>query len=139
MDEREKTMTRKLLPLLLGAVAIAAAPAEARERPSGEAELARALEGRVAGEPVDCVNLFGMRSSRTIRGTALLYEVGNTIYVNRPRAGAEQLNQWTTQVSRPFNNRLCSVDTLDLIDPATGFYSGTVFLDQFVPYRRASN
>ncbi len=131
-------MTGKLLPLLLGAAAIAAAPAQAqpRERLSGEAELARALEGRVAGEPVNCVNLRTVRSSRVISGTALLYDAGSVIYVNRPRAGAEQLDHWTAQVSRPFNNRLCSVDPVQLIDPTTGVFTGTVFLDEFVPYRR---
>lgn len=131
-------MTRKLLPLLIGVVAIAAGPAQAqpRERLSGEAELARALEGRVAGEPVDCVNLRAVRSSRVIRGTALLYDAGSVIYVNRPRAGAEALDNWSAQVSRPFNNRLCSIDPVQMIDLVTGSYHGTVFLDEFVPYRR---
>lgn len=132
-------MTRKLLPILIGAVAIAAFPAQARERLSPEAELARALEGRVAGEPVDCVNLRTVRSSRVIRGIALLYDAGNVIYVNRPRAGADALNDWTAQVSRPFNNRLCSIDPVQLIDPFTGSFHGTVFLDEFVPYRRVRN
>ena len=138
MDEVSLDMTRKLLPLLLGAVAIAAAPAQAqpRERPSGEAELARALEGCVAGEPVDCLNLHSIRSSRTICGTALLYEVGGVIYVNRPRSGADQLDGWSAQINRSTTNSLCSVDTLELVDPTTGMFRGVVFLDEFVPYRR---
>ena len=132
-------MTRKLLPLLIGAVAIAAVPAQARERLSPEAELARALDGRVAGEPVNCINLHSIRGSSVVRGTALLYDAGSVIYVNRPRAGAEQLNDWTTQVSRPFGNRLCSIDPVQLIDPVTGSFHGTVFLDEWVPYRRVSS
>ena len=129
-------MTRKLLPLLIAGIALAAGPAQARERLSPEAELARALEGRVAGEPVNCINLRNVRGSSVIRGTALLYDTGGVIYVNRPRAGAEQLDDWTAQVSRPFGNRLCSIDPVQLIDPTTGFFRGTVFLDAFVPYRR---
>ena len=74
-----------------------------------------------------------------IRGTALLYDAGNIIYVNRPRAGAEQLDDWSTQVSRPNNSRLCSIDPVQLIDQATGHFRGTVFLDDFVPYRRVGS
>lgn len=132
-------MTRKLLPLLIAGVALAAGPAQARERLSPEAELARALEGRVAGAPVDCITLRNLRGSRVIRRTALLYDAGGVIYVNRPRAGAEQLTDWDVQVSRPFGNRLCSIDPVTLIDPSTGHFSGTVFLDEFVPYRRVRN
>ena len=132
-------MTRKLLPLLIAGIALAAGPAQARERLSPEAELARALEGRVAGEPVNCINLRSVRGSSVIRGTALLYDAGGVIYVNRPRAGADQLDDWSTQVSRPFGNRLCSIDPVQLIDLTTGSFRGVVFLDEFVPYRRARN
>ena len=132
-------MTRKLLPLLIGAVAIAAGPVQARERISPEAELARAIEGRVAGEPVNCINLRSVRGSSVFRGTALLYDAGGVIYVNRPRAGAEQLSDWDMQLSRPFGNRLCSIDPISLVDPSTGHFTGTVFLDSFVPYRRVGS
>jgi hypothetical protein len=131
-------MTHKLLPLLAGAAALLAAPAQATPR-DGEAELARALQGRVAGEPVDCINLHAVRSSRVIEGTAIIYGSGGTIYVNRPRAGAEDLTRWDTQVTRPFSNRLCSIDTVTMVDPSTRMLSGIVFLGEFVPYRRVRN
>lgn len=131
-------MTRKITALLLGTVAVLAAPAQA-QRHSPEAQLARALEGRVAGAPVDCINLRQVRSSRVINDTAILYDAGGTIYVNRPRSGADSLNQWDTQVQRPFNNRLCSVDTVRMVDLQSGFMTGIVFLGDFVPYRRVRN
>ena len=130
-------MTRKLLPLLIAGVALAAGPAQARERLSPEAQLARMLEGRVAGEPVDCINLRNVRGSSVIRDTAIVYDAGSVIYVNRPRAGADQLDDWSAQVSRPFGNRLCSIDPVQLIDLTSGSFRGVVFLDEFVPYRRA--
>ena len=131
-------MTRKITALLLGTFAVLAAPAQA-QRHSPEAQLARALEGRVAGAPVDCINLRQVRSSRVINDTAILYDAGGTIYVNRPRSGADSLNQWDTQVQRPFNNRLCSVDTVRMVDLQSGFMTGIVFLGDFVPYRRVRN
>lgn len=135
LNEREN-MSPKLVTLLLGAAAIAAAPAQAGPRLTPEAELERALEGRVAGEPVDCVNLRTVRSSQIIDRTAILFDSGGTIYVNRPRHGASALSRHDTQVVRPFNSRLCSIDTVEMVDPGSGISSGHVFLGEFVPYRR---
>ncbi len=127
----------KLFPLLLlSAATLAAAPASAGPRVDPETRLAQALEGRVAGEPVDCVNLSWVRSSRIIDDTAILFEAGGTIYVNRPRAGRESLDSWDTLVTRTHSSRLCSIDTVQLYDSAARMQTGTVFLGEFVPYRR---
>jgi hypothetical protein len=131
-------MSRKLTALLLGAATLTAfaAPVQAGPRLSPEAELERALQGRVAGEPVDCVNLRTVRSSQVIDRTAILYDAGSTIYVNRPRNGAEALRRHDAQVVRPFGTRLCSIDTVQMIDTSSGINTGHVFLGEFVPYRR---
>lgn len=133
-------MTAKLrafLPVLLGAAAMTAVPAEAGQRRNPEQQLEQALRGRVAGEPVSCINLRRVRNSQVIDRTAILYDTGGTIYVNRPRAGSESLNDWGTQVVRSFNGQLCSIDTLTMIDRGSGSFRGIVFLGEFVPYRRA--
>ena len=134
-------MSRKPTAFLLGAAAIAAfaAPAQAGPRLSPEAELERALQGRVAGEPVDCVNLRTVRSSQIIDRTAILFDSGTTIYVNRPRHGAETLSRHDAQVVRPFGSRLCSIDTIQMVDTSSGIDTGHVFLGEFVPYRRVRN
>jgi hypothetical protein len=126
---------RKLL-LTLGALMMAAAPANAAKPRDGEAELAKAVEGRIAGEPVRCVNLRDVRSSRIIDHTAILYDTGNTLYVNRPRSGRESLDQWDTLVTRTFSSDLCSIDVVHLWDPGSRMESGFVFLGEFVPYKR---
>ena len=132
-------MIRTLFPLLAGAVAIAAVPAEAGPRRTGEEQLQHELRGRVAGEPVSCVNLRSIRNSRVIDRTAIVFDAGGTIYVNRPRSGAETLRRWDTQVVRPFGSQLCSVDTIRMVDAQSGTFSGNVFLGEFVPYRRVRN
>lgn len=126
---------RRLLPLLAAGIAIAAAPAQAT--PDREAEVARAIEGRVAGEPVDCIDLQRVHGSRIVPGTAIIYDAGGIVYVNRPRGGAESMSQWDIMVNRLWGgSRLCSIDTVQLIDQGSRMYSGTVFLGEFVPYRR---
>jgi hypothetical protein len=125
---------RKLLPLIAGALLVGgAAQAKPADR---EAELARALAGRVAGEPVQCIDLHRVRSSRIIAGTAILYDAGSVVYVNRPDNGAEQLNRWDTLVTRTPSTRLCNVDTVTLVDQGSRSFTGIVFLGDFVPYRR---
>jgi hypothetical protein len=127
---------RRLVFLLTGSIILAAAPAGAKPRLDPEQRLARAIEGRVAGDPVSCVNLRSIRSSRIIDRTAIIYDAGGTLYVNRPRSGRESLDQWDVMVTRPFNSQLCSIDVVHLYDSTSRMQTGAVFLGDFVPYRR---
>ena len=130
-------MARKLLSIVAITAGVAVAlPAQAEQRRSPEQQLARALDGRVAGEPVNCLNLRTVRNSRIIDRTAILFDAGGTIYVNRPRAGAESLDRDDTQVLRSHTGQLCSIDTIQMVDPTSGMFRGSVFLGEFVPYRR---
>lgn len=125
---------RKLITLLAGTLMLGGV-AQAK-RPDPEAALADALRNRVAGEPVSCIDLHRIHSSRIIDGTAILYDAGSVIYVNRPANGAEELTQWDTMVTRTNTSQLCNVDTVTMIDRGSQTFSGVVFLGDFVPYRR---
>ena len=86
---------------------------------------------------MSCIDLHRVRSSRIISDTAIVYDAGSVIYVNRPRSGAESLDRSDTMVNRLFgSSRLCDVDTVTMIDPVSGTFHGVVFLGEFVPYRR---
>ena len=129
---------RHLIPALIAAAAVAAAPvATAREKLEPEAELAKLLEGRVAGEPQKCIPLSTTRSSQIIDKTAIVYKVGSTLWVNRPEGGAESLDDDDILVLKTSGSQLCSIDTLELHDRTSRMYSGFVSLGEFVPYRRA--
>lgn len=129
---------RHLIPTLLAAAAIAAAPAAtAREKLDPEAKLAKLLEGRVAGEPQDCISLSSARSSQIIDKTAIVYRAGSTLWVNRPKGGAESLDDDDILVTRTTGSQLCSIDPVELRDRSSHFYTGFVSLGEFVPYRRA--
>lgn len=131
---------RHSLPLLLAGIALAAAPAQALKRASPEAQLAKALEGRVAGEPVDCLDLSDIRSTRIIDRTAILYETGGgKLYVNRPDGGAGSLDRFDVMVNKVWGGRLCDVDVVDLYDPGARIQTGFVFLGKFVPYTKPNN
>src|SRR3546814_11442445 len=82
-----------LIATILSAAMLAAAPAAvAKDRPTGEEKLARMLEGRAAREPRDCITLTSVTSSQVVDKTALVYRDGTTLWVNRPRSGAEWLD-----------------------------------------------
>ncbi|MDO9364453.1 MAG: hypothetical protein Q7T60_16115 [Sphingopyxis sp.] len=128
---------RHLIPVLVAAAAIAVAPAAtAREKLAPEDQLAKLLEGRVAGEPRDCISLSTARSSQIIDKTAIVYKVGSTLWVNRPKGGAGSLDDDDILVTRTSSSQLCSIDTIELRDRTSHFYSGFVSLGEFVPYRR---
>jgi hypothetical protein len=131
-----KRSTRAILAAALFATtapALAAAPNPAR----GEEKLAKALDGRIAGKPVRCLNLRDIRSSEIIDRTAILYRTGaGRLYVNRPEIGRESLDNNDILVTRTFGSQLCSIDTVRLLDRNARFYSGFVSLGEFVPYTR---
>jgi hypothetical protein len=129
-------MKRALLFLASAAAALAPAQAGSPDPDKGERQLAKALEGRVAGAPVDCIDLQRIRSSRIIDRTAIVYDAGRTLYVNRPRGGARALKDWDVMVTRPFGSRLCSVDVVHIYSPGSNMLGGIVFLGDFIPYKR---
>src|SRR5436305_1790600 len=115
-----------LATLLAGAALLAAPVANARHRDTPEQQLAKLLDGRVAGKPVDCISLVRTGSSQIIDGKAIVYTVGNTLYVNQPRGGAEQLDDNSILVTNTFGSQLCSIDTVRLIDRNSFFPRGFV-------------
>lgn len=126
-----------LATLLAGAALLAAPVANAqRHRATPDEKLAKLLEGRVAGKPVDCISLSRTGASQVIEGKAIVYTVGNTLYVNQPRGGGDQLDDNSILVTNTFGSQLCSIDTVRLIDRVSFFPRGFVLLGEFVPYTK---
>ncbi|KWV95038.1 hypothetical protein [Erythrobacter sp. AP23] len=133
----------KHLALATAALGLLAAPAQAEETAEepvemtrGEEKLAKLLEGREAGEPRQCIRTFGSRNLTQIDGTALAYRDGKTIWVNYTR-NPESIDDSDVMVIRRFDGTsLCRTDQIHLVDRFSGFFSGVIFLDEFVPYNK---
>ncbi len=110
--------------------------ADARPRLTGEEQLAKLLDGRVAGKPVDCIYMPTIGSSTVIDKTAIVYDSGRTVYVQRPKVGAESLDDDDILVTELHSSQLCSIDTVQLRDRNGHFWRGFVGLDKFVPYTK---
>ncbi|MEZ5688350.1 MAG: hypothetical protein R3E21_06145 [Caenibius sp.] len=115
---------------------VASAPgAVAKPKPSGEEQLAKMLEGREAGEPQSCISMFDSYNLRVIHRTALVYKRGDTVWVNRP-ANPEDLDYFDVLVMKRTGSQLCKQDIVTTMDQSTHMFTGSVFLGDFVPYKK---
>jgi hypothetical protein len=130
---------KMLNKIIAGAALLAAAlPGVASARATGgEAELARLLEGRVAGQPVSCLPLNRITSSHIVDDVGIVYRVGARLYVNRPRTDPVGLDDDDILLVRTIGSQLCRADMVDLIDRNSRMWNGFVALGDFVPYTRA--
>ena len=127
----------RLFKILAASALIVAGAAPALARPAnGEARLAKILAGRVPGKPQHCIYLPSISDTRIIDGTAIVYDAGRTIYVNRPVAGARTLSSGDVMLTKPTNSELCNVDIVRMFDQGSHFERGFVNLGDFVPYKK---
>jgi hypothetical protein len=123
------------LVLAAGAALLAGSPSLAAEKLTGEAKLNKMLEGRTAGEPVRCIPLFNSRDSTVIDKTAIVYDAGNTLYVNRT-TDPKSLDSDDIMVVKLHISQLCRLDTVEMRDRSGFWFTGFVGLEDFVPYRK---
>lgn len=107
----------------------------AAEPAAGERELAEIIEGRVPGEPVDCLSDAESDRMQVIDDTAFVFRDGATIYVNRP-SGAAMLDDGDLPVFHQLGTQLCRLDRVELRDRISGMPGPVIVLDEFVPYTR---
>jgi hypothetical protein len=117
-------------------LALAGATANSAGRvEKNEAKLAKMLEGRMAGEAVSCIPALKGNRLRVIEGVAMVYELGDIIYVARP-THPEDLGRDDILVIDRFGGQICNTDVVRTIDRQGGYFTGVVFLGKFVPYTK---
>lgn len=124
---------------VLGTAPASMAQDDAAEPTEGEIRLKKMLEGRVAGEPQSCIRIRPNTDVTVIDKTAIVYEVGETLYVNVPR-DARSVDDGDIIVRRTtLASQLCRMDIITTIDRFQGFYTGNISLTDFVPYRKVDS
>ena len=140
-------MSKIVLPTLaaIAAMGLAASPAiagdeaekeEPTEMTKGEKKLAKMLEGRVAGEPQRCIRNFPNQRLSVIDKTAYVYGRGRTIYVQRTKHPEDIDDDDILVLKTTTGSQLCRLENLTTIDRFSGFFTGAVFFEDFVPYTR---
>jgi hypothetical protein len=123
---------------IAAASAMLAGPAMAKSPEEGQAKLAKMLEGRVAGKPQSCIRTFPSSHMTVIDKTALVFERGSTLYVNVPR-DSQALDEDDALLTKSYTTQLCRTDIVTTFDRTGGFYTGNIFLGDFVPYKRVDS
>ena len=130
---------KKLVLIAAGAALAVTGSAVAAKsmKERGEARLEKMLEGRVAGEPSNCITTMrGSNNLQVIDGVALVYDAGNTIWVARPRDPRMLDDNDALIMDRFSPSRLCAIEPMKTIDRTGGFFTGIVMLEDFVPYTK---
>lgn len=131
-------MNKPSLLVILAALTAAGCAARTAGLGGGrDRTLAEELDGRIAGEPVACVNLHDVISTRIVPGgEAIVFERrGGILYANRPQAGCAAPPDVFLR-TRSSTGRLCRGESVELSHPQ-GSYAGSCILNDFTPYRRA--
>lgn len=135
-------MTRlPVIALLAASTLVLGAPAMGAEAKDpaptkGQAKLAKLIEGRTAGEPTSCIRIMPSDQLEVIDDTALVYRDGSRIWVNIP-ANPESLDDDDILVTYPTSGgTLCRLDRVETRDRSSQFYTGNIFLGNFIPYTK---
>jgi len=130
-------MRKIMAALALSALVLGGTAVEAKEKKTGEEKLAELLDGRIAGEPASCISTSRSDRLKVIDETAIVYDAGDTIWVNRTKNPSDLDWNDTLVINRLSTQQLCRLDQVTTIDQGSGFFSGVVFLEDFVPYKKA--
>jgi hypothetical protein len=126
-----RNLAAAVLALTCASSAIARTP---KSDDRGELQLSKLLAGRMPGKPTDCIALRSSQDTQIIDHTAIIYGDGGTLWVNRPVAGRESLDDDAILVTKLNTSELCSIDPIYILDRFSHFERGFVSLGKFVPY-----
>jgi hypothetical protein len=133
-----------LLAVATGAALIVGSSTAIAERDSNSVKsaqkLGKALAGRTAGQPFNCIGNMRGSDMTIVDDYTLLFKEGGTVYVQKPRGGCYGLGNGTYTLVTRLNgsNRLCSGQIGEIVDRVSGYGFGSCVFGEFVPYRKAS-
>jgi len=112
-------------------------PTEAQQQRSAR-ELQRELAGRVAGQPLRCLQTYRARDMTTIDESTVLFRDGRTTYVTRMNGPCLGLGSGgNTLLTKTFGtSALCRGDIAQVISISPRMVVGSCTFGDFVPYTR---
>jgi hypothetical protein len=117
--------------------ATAGAATQSSQMTKAEKELAKALEGRVAGEAKECISSSFLQGPEIIDDKTILYrEVGRTIWRNDVIGPCPSLAPMETLVVEMHGAQLCRNDRFRVLPFGGGIPSAPCRLGKFVPYKK---
>lgn len=118
---------------LMGCTASAALP---QGQSRAERELAHALAGRTAGEPVDCIETSNIDGPQIIDNRTILYRRGKTMWRTDLDSACPALAPMNTIVIELHGNEICRRDRFRVLEPGTTIPGAYCLMGKFTPYRK---
>jgi len=128
-----KTLTFALAAATLALAGTSASAETAEEK--GAAKFAELTEGRTAGDPQSCVTAMRSNSIEVIENVGIAYEDGDTLWIARA-TDPRSLGRSDVPIIDRFGSQLCRHDVIRTVDRSSQFFTGVVFLEDFVPYTK---
>jgi len=125
-------------PAMALIVACAAQPMGSDRDPRGEARLAQALAGKVAGRPISCLPHYRTNEMEVIDRDTILYRNGRTSFVqhtngycypNGSRGGYALVTHQYGSLG------LCRGTIGQVLETSSRIFSGSCSFNDFIPYR----
>ncbi len=127
------TLAALLLPL-----SMATASPPDRDHDVDDQRLAKAINGRVPGKPIDCVTLLRPRYNTEIIGDKILYRRNNRlVYINQTSGGCSVSPDLDILVFNNVSSQLCRGTIVRTFNPLAGQTTGGCTLGSFTPYTAA--
>jgi len=122
------------IPLLAVAIGLIAAPAASIDRPKDAERFERAVAGKIAGAPVNCIDR--RRSSDfSVAGRYAIFRASPALtYVNEMSPGCDPGLSRQALIFRSTSSQLCRGEIAEAVDPLGGASGGSCTLGEFVPY-----
>ena len=131
---------RRLPVIILAAAGLAACSANEMQpmqrSAKQEDQLRRALTGKVAQRPVDCLPTYRSSDMEVVDDHTILFHDGrNRVYLQSPRGGCSPLGSGNyTLVTTLHGSSLCRGDISRVVDLTGGFTVGSCAMSDFIPY-----
>ncbi len=133
---------RLVAALLMAAVVSACAPSAVSEPRTAKAELQlqKALQGKVAGAPVNCLPSTRTGDMTIVDDNTILFRDGRSrLYRNDPRGGCSPMGRGGyTLVTRSTTGEMCRGDIVQVVDLTSRTFAGSCSLGDFIPYQASA-
>jgi len=95
------------------------------------------LAGRVAGAPVDCIDLSTVTGPEIVDTRTILYRRGGRTWRTGPIGTCPSLRPFQIVIADVYGAQLCRNDRFRLLTPSTSIPSGYCRFDRFTPFDRS--
>ena len=127
-------MRKALFLVSLLAAAAAGCAGTGAEPQAGQGDLSRALTGRTAGPPQNCVPIEPGRSLTVIERGEILYGSGRTIWRAQLRDACPSPRRLDTLIVEPMGSQYCRGDHVRSVVPGSTIPGPVCVIESFVPY-----